>query len=54
VTRPDALYLNYEYSLMWVSMGFSFSFINPSLSRMQDDKDQEVGGVGGDMGNNGP
>lgn len=46
MTRPDALYLSYEYSLMWVSAGFSFFFVNPSLSRMQDDKDQEIGGVG--------
>lgn len=43
--RPDVLDLGCEYSLMGLSMGFSFFFLN-TLSRMQDDKDQEMGGVG--------
>lgn len=46
MTRPDVLDLGCEYSLMGLSMGFSFFFLNPSLSRMQDDKDQEMGGAG--------
>lgn len=54
MTRPDALYLSYECSLMWLSMGLSSFFRSLSFSRMQDNKDQEIGGVGSAVGNNSP
>lgn len=50
-TKPVSDKTRCTLPLFWIQpdvgvQGISFFFENPSLSRMQDDKDQEIGGVG--------
>lgn len=54
VTRSDALYSVMNAAWCGCLWDFLFFFINTSLRRMQNDKDQEIGGVGSDVGNNSP